>query len=307
MINRENFLQPETRDGVEVTAEMKAVWKVLLDILEEFIRVCERYNLKYCLDGGTMLGAVRHKGFIPWDDDIDVSLPRSDFNKFLEIAKNELSSKYFLQYGTTDPEHYQAYACIRDNKTSAIDLAWVRAGKRHSMGVGIDIFPFDYIPERTSDMKWEMWWNKQIFRVYVFVFSRKLRGWRKWLLRPCFIIIYKIIGNSRLIRWRDANFASYTEAKATRYGNLAFQVGNERGFFRKHVFRDRIKVSFEYIEAYIPVGYDEYLTQLYGKNWRTPIRGLGSHESLIVDSKQSYKKLLVNRFDYKREWVENLP
>jgi hypothetical protein len=110
-----------------------------------------------------------------------------------------------------------------------------------------------------------------------------------------------------LIRWRDANFASYTEEKATRYGNLVFQVGNERGFFRKHVFRDRIKVSFEYIEAYIPVGYDEYLTQLYGKNWRTPIRGLGSHESLIIDSKQSYKKLLVNRFDYKREWVENLP
>lgn len=307
MINRENFLQPETRDGVEVTAEMKAVWKVLLDILEEFIRICEKYNLKYCLDGGTILGAVRHKGFIPWDDDIDVSLSRSDFNRFLEIAKNELSPKYFLQYGTTDPEHYQAFACVRDNKTSAIDLAWVRAGKRHSMGVGIDIFPFDYIPERLSDMKWKMWWNKQISRVYGFAFSRNLRGWRKWLLRPCFILIYKIVGNNRLIKWRDANFASYTEEKATRYGNLVFQVGNERGFFRKHVFSDRIKVSFEHIEAYVPVGYDEYLTQLYGKNWRTPIRGQGSHESLIIDSKQSYKKLLVNRFDYKREWVENLP
>jgi lipopolysaccharide cholinephosphotransferase len=279
----------------------------LLDILEEFIRICEKYNLKYCLDGGTMLGAVRHKGFIPWDDDIDVSLPRSDFNKFLEIAKNELNSKYFLQYGTTDSEHYQAYACIRDNQTSAIDMCWIRGGKRYSMGIGIDIFPFDYIPERILDMKWNIWRVEQIFRVYNYVFSRKLRGIRKLLLRPCFILIYKIVGNNRLIRWRDANFASYTEEKATRYGNLVFQVGNERGFFRKHVFRDRIKVSFEYIEAYIPVGYDEYLTQLYGKNWRTPIRGLGSHESLIIDSKQSYKKLLVNRFDYKREWVENLP
>ena len=307
MITRENFLQTETREGIEVPAEMKATWKVLLDILEEFIRICEKYNLKYCLDGGTMLGAVRHKGFIPWDDDIDVSLPRVDFNRFLEIAKCELNPKFFLQYGTTDPEHYQAFACIRDNQTSAIDMCWVRGGKRHSMGIGIDIFPFDYIPERTSDMKWKMWWNKQIFRVYVFVFSRKLRGWRKWMLRPCFILIYKIIGNSRLIRWRDANFASYTEAKATRYGNLAFQVGNERGFFRKHVFRDRKKVRFEYIEAYVPIGYDEYLTQLYGKNWRTPIRGLGSHGSLIIDSKQSYKNLLVDRFGYKREWVENLP
>jgi len=307
MITREKFLEPEVRDGVEVTAELKAAWQVLLDILEEFIRICEKYNLKYCLDGGTMLGAMRHKGFIPWDDDVDVSLPRADFQRFLEVAKDELKPPLFLQYGTTDPEHFQAFACIRNNQTSGIDLDWVHAGKRHSMGIGLDVFPFDYIPDKTTDIKWMSWRNRQLTRLYRFVFSRRLTGWRKWIARPCSILLYKFIGNERLVRWRDCNFAAYTDANASRYGNLAFQVGNERGFFRKEVFKDRIKVPFEYIEAYVPIGYEEYLTHLYGANWREPIRGAGSHEALVIDTKQPYKKLLIEHFGYKQEWVKDLP
>lgn len=307
MSTRENFLEPEIRDGVEVSAELKAVWKVLMDILEEFIRICEKYNLKYCLDGGTMLGAIRHKGFVPWDDDVDVSLPRADFERFLEVAKRELKPPLFLQYGTTDPEHFQAFACIRNNQTSAIDLPWIRGGKRHSMGIGIDIFPFDYIPEKTSDLKWLLWRNKQIRRLHGYVFTRNLKGWRKWIARPCFILLYKLIGNERLIKWRDQNFATYADANAPRYGNIAFQLGNERGIFRKEVFENRIKVPFEYTEAYVPAGYDEYLTHLYGANWKTPIRGVGDHNPLVIDAKQPYRKLLVERFGYKKKWVEKLP
>ena len=307
MSTRNDFLKPEIRDGVEVSAELKAAWKVMLDMLEEFIRICEKYDLKYCLDGGTLLGAIRHKGFIPWDDDLDVSLPRKDFNRLLEVAREELKPPLFLQYGTTDPGHFQAFACIRNNRTSGIDMSWICAGRRHSMGIGIDIFPFDYIPENTADLKWRFWRNNQIGRLHRFVFSYNLTGWRKWIARPCFIILYKLIGNKRLIKWRDRNFAAYTETDAPRYGNLVFQVGNERGFFRKEVFKDRIKVPFEYVEAYIPIGYEEYLTHLYGANWRTPIRGAGSHQALVIDAEQPYKKLLVEQFGYKPEWVNDLP
>ena len=274
MSTRENFLEPEIRDGVEVSAELKAAWKVMLDILEEFIRICEKYDLKYCLDGGTMLGAIRHKGFIPWDDDVDVSLPRADFQRFLQVAKDELKPPLFLQYGTTDPEHFQAFACLRNNQTSAIDPLWIQYGKRYSMGIGMDIFPFDYAPEKLSDLKWMLWRNKQILRLHGYAFSHTLKGWRKWIVRPCFILLYKFIGNDRLIKWRDRYFAAYTDANSSRYGNIAFQLGNERGMFRKEVFRKRIKVPFEYIEAYVPAGYEEYLSHLYGANWRTPIRAV---------------------------------
>ena len=307
MITREKFLEPEIRDGVEVSAEMKAAWKVLLDMLEEFIRICEKYDLKYCLDGGTMLGAIRHKGFVPWDDDVDVSLPRADFQRFLEIAKNELKPPHFLQYGTTDPEHFKAFACIRNNQTSGIDMLWVCEGRRYNMGIGMDIFPFDDVPEKAADLKGLLWRNKQFIRVFRHALSHNLKGWRKWITHPCFLLLYKLIGNDRLVKWRDRNFAAYTDTNATRYGNIAYQLGNERGIFRKEVFKDRIKVPFEYIEAYVPGGYEEYLSHLYGVNWRTPIRDAGDHGALIMDAKQPYKKLLVERFGYKKEWVENLP
>ena len=307
MSTRNDFLKPEIRDGVEVSAELKAAWKVMLDMLEEFIRICEKYDLKYCIDGGTLLGAIRHKGFIPWDDDVDISLPRRDFRRFLEIAKDELKPPYSLQYGTTDPEHFLAFACVRNNQTSAIDRSWVRKGFRHNMGIGIDIFPFDYVPENISDIKWTLWFCKQIIRLHGYVFTRSLKGWRKWIARPCYIILYKLIGNECLIRWRDRSFATCSDVNASRYGNIAYQLGNERGIFRKEVFESRVKVPFEYIEAYAPVGYDEYLTHLYGKNWRTPTRGAGSHDALVIDANLAYKKLLVERFGYKKEWVEHLP
>lgn len=280
-------------------------------MLEEFIRICEKYDLKYCLDGGSVIGAIRHKGFIPWDDDIDISLPRPDFQRFLEIAQKELKPPYFLQYGTTDPEHYQAYACVRNNATSAIDVLWTRCGKRFSMGIGLDIFPFDYVPGEAAKLKRMLWRNKQILRLYHYVFSHTFTGWRKWFARPVFLILYRLIGPARLIRWRDRNFAAYTAETAPRYGNLVLCLGHERAIFPKEIFATRVKVPFEYIDAYVPSGYEEYLAHAYGANWRTPIRGtgnrVGSHEPLVVDTKRSYKELLVEKFGYKKEWVENLP
>lgn len=305
------FLEPEIRDGVEVSAELKAAWKVMLDMLEEFIRICEKHNLRYCLDGGSVIGAIRHKGFIPWDDDIDISLPRQDFHRFLEIAQKELKAPYFLQYGTTDPEHYQAYACIRNTQTSAIDELWTRNGKRFCMGIGLDVFPFDYVPAKTEDLKGLLWRNKQFLRIYLHVFSHTLTGWRKWIARPLFLLVYKLIGSKRLMRWRDRNFAAYTDETAPRYGNLALCLGHERAIFPKEIFSKRVKVPFEYIDAYVPGGYEDYLSHAYGANWRTPIRGtgnrVGSHEPLVVDATRPYKELLVERFAYKKEWVEKLP
>jgi len=78
----DGFLQSEYRDGYFVDATMKRVWAVELDLLEQFQNICKRHSLKYYAIGGTLLGAVRHKGFIPWDDDIDVGMPRADYDQF---------------------------------------------------------------------------------------------------------------------------------------------------------------------------------------------------------------------------------
>lgn len=128
---------------MQITPERLRYMQLLqLDILKEFDRICRKHNIKYTLVGGSMLGAVRHKGFIPWDDDIDVSMLREDYNRFSRICEQELDKeKYFWQTMETDPEYRLIYGRILLNGT-----AYVRAGQEHNKsrnGIFIDVFPRD--------------------------------------------------------------------------------------------------------------------------------------------------------------------
>ena len=115
-----------------------------LEILDEFVRICEKHNLQYYLVGGTLLGAVRHQGFIPWDDDIDVAMPREDYDRFAKISVKELAPQYFYQCPETDPYYFLTYAKIRKNGTEVYEERFKNA-KFHK-GVFIDIFPLDFCP-----------------------------------------------------------------------------------------------------------------------------------------------------------------
>ena len=89
----EGFLEEEERDGYLVSAEMKKIWAVELDLLNEFMRVCKEHDIRWFADGGTILGAIRHNGMIPWDDDIDVCMYREDYEKLCSFDMNEQRSK----------------------------------------------------------------------------------------------------------------------------------------------------------------------------------------------------------------------
>ena len=115
-----------------------------LEILDEFVRVCEKHGLQYYLVGGTLLGAVRHQGFIPWDDDIDVAMPREDYDRFAALSAEELDPRFFYQCPDTDPDYFLTYAKIRKNKTEVYEERFKDAKFRG--GVFIDIFPLDFCP-----------------------------------------------------------------------------------------------------------------------------------------------------------------
>ena len=115
--------------------------KVLKELLLEFNRVCEKHNIKYILFSGTAIGAIRHKGFIPWDDDLDVAMLRTEYERFLEVAPKELNSEYYLQAEFS--EHWPLYfSKLRKNNTTCLEKYHPKDKKIHQ-GIYIDIFPID--------------------------------------------------------------------------------------------------------------------------------------------------------------------
>jgi lipopolysaccharide cholinephosphotransferase len=114
---------------------------IMLEMLVEFDAICQKHNLQYWLDSGTLLGAVRHQGFIPWDDDIDLSMPLEDYNKFQEIAKEELSEKIFFQTKECDSAFKFDYIKLRSNRASIVEFHEKDREIEYHQGVFVDIFP----------------------------------------------------------------------------------------------------------------------------------------------------------------------
>lgn len=134
-------------ENCELNFNLKKLQKVQLVILMEFDRICKEHNLNYQLFSGTLLGAVRHKAFVPWDDDIDVAMLRKDYNKFLKICKRKLDPQYFLQTHKTDKGYIHSFARIRKNNTLLLQKYWLEIDMHH--GIFIDVFPLDKIlPDR---------------------------------------------------------------------------------------------------------------------------------------------------------------
>ena len=126
---------------------------IILDMLIEFDAICKKHQLQYWLDSGTLLGAIRHQGFIPWDDDIDLSMPIEDYNKFLKIAQTELSNDIFFQTSQTDKNFKFDYIKLRSNKASIVEFHEKDKQIKYHQGVFVDIFPMLTIENTEANKK----------------------------------------------------------------------------------------------------------------------------------------------------------
>jgi len=132
---------------------VKEAQQIMLKMLLEFDRICKKHDLTYWLDFGTLLGAVRHKGFIQWDDDLDVSMPREDYELFLKIAPGELREDLFLQTRDTDKHYKNFFAKIRDRNSTYIDEGESTKKIWYHQGIFMDIFPLNTIENAPWNLK----------------------------------------------------------------------------------------------------------------------------------------------------------
>lgn len=263
-----DFLMEETRCNYLVSEKMKKVWQIEITLLEEFKRICSKYNLHWWAEGGTLLGAVRHKGFIPWDDDIDICMLRKDYNKFVEVAQQEIKAPFYFLSSAVIPEYVSQFSKIKmDNTTMIVSFDDYRIGIHQ--GVAIDIFPMDFVTDT----------YEQDFATFTEMI-RKCRMCRckklplKKEVQECTDFLTSLKESDTV-----ENFTIYNNTKVTRRNYLDML--------------DTIEVPFEYTTVVIPRNYKLALDTQYPE-WETKyIKGTQRHKTTYINPDKDYKQWIT--------------
>ncbi len=239
--------------------DIKAIQKVMVEIMAEIDRVCCENGIHYILDGGTMLGAVRHKGFIPWDDDLDIAMLRDDYEKFIAIANEKLASDYRFECIENTKEYPYNFGKVRAVHTKYVEEFTKSLNINH--GVYIDVFPMDYVDD--SNMKklnHVRWW---VARFTSLRYAKlKLTSSIKFI--P-FLVIPLSVVNSTITRIMKYNYKN----KGNRVNKLC-HFGKNKPVIDASLFTDVIRVPFENYEFFIPREYDSFLRGRYGNYMELP-------------------------------------
>lgn len=231
--------------------------------------ICRQYSLNYFLIGGSLLGAVRHQGFIPWDDDLDIGMSRQDYNQFLKVAPVILShSHFFLQTPYSDRNYGLSYAKLIDTDTQIEEINNVNHARK---GVFVDIFPFDAIPIATSERSAQMAKLKLLdgsilVRLGYHITDSPLSK----LARPLSLKQYNSV--RQLKHKRDHLMQEFAAPDAINFKNLASQYQYNKEIMTKDEIAQLEPHLFEHLTVSIPTNYDAILTRLYGDYLTLPNR-----------------------------------
>ncbi|MBO4780641.1 MAG: LicD family protein, partial [Selenomonadaceae bacterium] len=302
----ENINCDEMRYGYLVKSRRKKLWNVQIGLIKEFDRICKKHDLRWFAIGGTLIGAVRHKGFIPWDDDVDVAMLRPDYEKFRKIVESEIKPPYradiwynyrlerdelseltddslpliSLNHHKNNPLSAPLFPLIkiRDERTLFIEFPEERT---FNQDVWLDVFPMDSLPpfaENQQKLNFEGARVLFIATVHPEIIEAFLRQEQTLVidsdtLRKFMSLPYKQRG-IRLEEFLAENFFMSEHVGDLRDWCI---IQGER-FYQSKDFRDVVYLPFEKIEIPAPIGYESILTDFYG-DWRKPV----IHPSHVYD------------------------
>lgn len=236
-------------------------------ILDEIKKLCDKHEIKYYLIGGTLLGSIRHKGFIPWDDDLDICMPRDDYNRFADVCKTELGEAFVLQSIDTDPKCNLFITKIRLKNTRLVDR--VIAGLDIEQGIYVDIFPLDLCNGIDNKLK---------LRAMLFGLLAKLKAVKLGVARKAGFIKNFTIGIARMLTFlipvKCLNAAAQRVLTKENHGNMYINFCSQYGYSRqtmpKEWYGEGTSVVFENQMYRAPIMYDKVLTSIYGEYMKLP-------------------------------------
>lgn len=275
-------------------ATLAEIKQVELDILKEFIRVCEKLQLRYFAIDGTVLGAVRHRGFIPWDDDIDVGMPRKDYEIFMAQAQSYLKAPYFLQNLDTDAGYLRGFAKIRNSQTAFIERAARHLPINH--GIYIDIFPLDgYAYSKIGEIGFKIkktMYDDKIASGFHVTNAGKL-PWKTACISTLCSFLSAGTTPKQAAYKREYLSKKHDYDACNTVGSLYDSIYT-RELVPKAWFGEGKMLPFEDVMIRVPAEPEKYLAHMYGDYRQFPPESerVAQHVCDVIDVRRSYRKFI---------------
>lgn len=246
--------------------QLKVIQLQVMDVIDNF---CRHNGIRYFITAGTLIGALRHKGYIPWDDDIDVVMLRDDYDKFIAMFKNS-SDRYKVYATETDRNCHYAYAKVYDDSTIFLE-GHERKGEK-CIGVNVDIFPLDYVTDDYKDavkLKNKIKPYDNILTVKRI--TKRDRGFRKNISLFILKLFCSFASFSWCIRRIDRIARKFEKNTNSRYVvNAVIYAKGEREILERAWFKDSMELPFEDRKYLAPIGADQYMRRLFGDYMQLP-------------------------------------
>ncbi len=307
----ENYFNSEKRCNFYITSMVKRLWAAQLEVLSWIDEVCRKYGIRYIMCYGSLIGTVRHKGYIPWDDDIDIGMLRADYNRFLEVVPVEIPP--YLHTVSLLPGAYEPREMIFNINTGRkIDTSPQYLERFHGCpyATGVDVFVFDRVPEDPEEFKYQDRLVRMLDRMLVLQWKVDEHTTSKEILQE----YHKITNNLKteldftftddeprtrqILRLMDLACSICEDCGSTHVENMEQVIYYGEKDFREEHFTDRIWVPYEEVmDVPIPREYDEILSNIFG-DYKTPRQFTSQHDYPIY---KNQRVTLYNEYK-KRGW-----